>query len=334
MRFGYRDVCLEHDTGSRHPERPDRLRAIRRALSRLHGVTYENPEESSVEAVKAVHDSDYVDQVREFCADGGGSWDADTVAVEATWDAALASAGIAEWTAREALGGASGNDTPFSIGRPPGHHAVADDAMGFCFFNNAAVAAQTALDEGADRVAILDWDVHHGNGTQDIFYDRGDVLYVSVHERGLYPGTGEVSSTGTGDGENTTINLAYPPGAGDAEYAYGFDEVVAPALDRFDPDLFLVSAGFDAHERDPISRMRVSTEGYGLLTERCDDLVDDVDAALAFVLEGGYGLECLAESVSMVHEVFMGRDPIRPDGDVNDDAASVVADLRDAVDLD
>ena len=334
MRFGYRADCLDHDTGPRHPERPDRLRAIRRALARLHGVEYAEPDPATVEAVKAVHGSDYVDSVREFCDDGGGSWDADTVAVEVTWRAALSSAGIGRWAALEALDGASGNDTAFSLGRPPGHHAVANDAMGFCFFNNVAVAAQAALDEGAERVAVFDWDVHHGNGTQDIFYEREDVFYASVHERGLYPGTGQVSETGAADGEGTTLNLAYPPGCGDAEYVYGFDEALVPAVERFDPDLLLVSAGFDAHERDPISRMRVSTEGYGLLTERCRTLSEGTDAALAFVLEGGYGLECLAESVSMVHEVFMGREPVTPDDDANEDARSVVETVRDELGLD
>ncbi|MFC5971070.1 histone deacetylase family protein [Halomarina salina] len=333
MRYAYREVCLDHDTGPRHPERPDRLRAIRRALARHHGVEFTSPDDATVEAVQAVHDADYVESVREFCADGGGSWDADTVAVEATWDAALASAGGACWAAEEALDGADGNDTPFSLGRPPGHHAVYDDAMGFCFFNNAAVAAQAALDGGADGVAILDWDVHHGNGTQDIFYDRGDVFYASLHEQGLYPGTGEIDETGEGDGEQATMNLAYPAGSGDAEYADALDRAVFPVIERRDPDLFLVSAGFDAHERDPISRMRVSTEGYGLLAQQCRDFAAENDIALGYVLEGGYGLECLAESISTIQEVYMGKEPVHPDSDPNDGAQSIVDDLRDEFDL-
>jgi acetoin utilization deacetylase AcuC-like enzyme len=333
MRFAYRDVCLDHDTGSRHPERPDRLRAIRRALSRQHGVEYEQPDAAAPETVAAVHDSEYVDAVREFCADGGGSWDADTVAVEATWDAALASAGMAAWAAEQALADpGADSDTPFSLGRPPGHHAEYDDAMGFCFFNNAAVAAQAALEAGADRVAVLDWDVHHGNGTQDVFYDRGDVFYGSVHEQGLFPGTGGIGETGADGtaGEGATMNVPYPSGCGDAEYAYAFETAFGPAFERVDPDLLLVSAGFDAHERDPISRMRVSTEGFGLLTQRCRDLAGELDAGLGFVLEGGYGLECLAESVAMVQEVFMGRQPVEPDADPNEDAVEVVEEALEA----
>jgi acetoin utilization deacetylase AcuC-like enzyme len=329
MRFAYREVCLDHDTGPRHPERPDRLRAIRRGLSRHHGVEYADPENASVEAIEAVHDADYVEAVEEFCADGGGSWDADTVAVEATWDAALASAGAAQWVAKEALDGADGNDTPFSLGRPPGHHAVYDDAMGFCFFNNVGVAAQTALDAGADGVAVLDWDVHHGNGTQDIFYDRGDVFYASIHEEGLYPGTGDVDETGADDGELATMNLPYPAGSGDAEYLDALERAVFTALKRQEPDLFLISAGFDAHERDPISRMRVSTEGYGLLAQRCRDFTDDNDIALGYVLEGGYGLECLADSIGAIQETYMGKEPVTPDDEANDNARSIVEDLRE-----
>ncbi|WP_254546398.1 histone deacetylase family protein [Halomarina pelagica] len=328
MRFGYRDVCLSHDAGPRHPERPDRLRAIRRALARQHSVTYADPDDATVEEVCAVHDDAYVDSVREFCEDGGGQWDPDTVAVETTWDAALASAGIARWAAHEALDGADGWDTPFSLGRPPGHHAVYDDAMGFCFFNNAAVAAQSALDR-VDRVAIFDWDVHHGNGIQDIFYERGDVHYTSIHERGLYPGTGHPDEIGRDDGEGTTLNLPLPAGSGDVEYAYAVDEALRPALERFDPGLLLVSAGFDAHERDPISRMRVSSEGYAMLADRVRALSTDLDAPLAFVLEGGYGLESLAESVATVHEVFEGRDPVEPEGEVIEKARTVVGTARE-----
>jgi len=329
MRFGYSETCLAHDPGERHPESPDRLRSIRRALAKRHGVEYVEGDPADPDAVAAVHTDDHVAAVRDFCADGGGDWDPDTVAVSETYDAALASAGQAVWAAEAALDGADGRQTPFGIGRPPGHHATAEDAMGFCFFNNAAVAAQAALDRGADSVAILDWDVHHGNGTQDIFYDRGDVFYASTHEEGLYPGTGDADETGTGDGAGATLNVPLPAGAGDADYRLVFDDAISPALRRFDPDLLLVSAGFDAHRHDPISRMHLSTEGYGLLTERLRTVADEAGAALAFVLEGGYGLDTLSDGVGMVHEVFDGHDPVVDDEAPSDPVADLVADCRE-----
>ncbi|WP_418281429.1 histone deacetylase family protein [Halorubrum sp. DTA98] len=329
MRFGYSEQCLAHDTGERHPESADRLRAIRRGLAKRHGVEYVDADAASRAAVTAVHDDDYVDEFEMFCEDGGGNWDPDTVAGVETWDAALASAGLAQWAATTALSGSNGRETPFALGRPPGHHAVTDDAMGFCFFNNAAVAAQTVLDEGlADRVAIFDWDVHHGNGTQDVFYDRGDVLYASVHEDGLYPDTGDIEETGTGDGELATLNAPIAAGAGDADYLHCIDEALAPVLDRFDPGLVIVSAGFDAHRHDPISRMRVSSEGYALMTDRIRTIAESVDASVAYVLEGGYGLDTLAEGVAMVHETYDGRDPVAVDENPSAKTESVVEELR------
>ncbi|WP_408959568.1 histone deacetylase family protein [Natrinema sp. 74] len=337
MQFGYSETCLAHDPGSRHPESPDRLRAIRERLKKKHGVEYVEADPCDLDAMAAVHDREYLESVREFCAEGGGSWDPDTAAVEATWDAARQSAGLACWAADEALEGATGRETPFSIGRPPGHHAVYDDAMGFCFVDNVAVAAQHALDHDehdVDRVAIVDWDVHHGNGTQDIFYDRGDVFFVSLHEKGLYPGTGAVDETGEGDGEGTTMNVPMPAGTDDHEYLAAVEGPITAALTEFDPDLLLISAGFDAHRHDPISRIRLSTEAYALLTDRLRTLADDTDAALAFVLEGGYGLDVLADSVAIVHETFDGREPIAPDGESDGKAASTLEDVLEAHDLD
>jgi len=334
MQFGYSEACLDHDTGDRHPETADRLRAIRQQLARRHGVEYVDADPASVDAVRAVHDDGYVADLREFCDEGGGNWDPDTVASTGTWDAALTSAGLAQWAAERALAGDDGRNTPFSVGRPPGHHAVEADAMGFCFFNNAAVAAQAVIDAGdADRVAIFDWDVHHGNGTQDIFEDSGDVFYASIHERGLYPGTGDVDETGVGDGEGTTLNVPLSAGAGDADFLAAF-ETIAAAIERFDPDLFLVSAGFDAHRHDPISRMRVSTEGYALLTDRVREATDAVDAGLGFVLEGGYGLDTLSESIATVHETFDGRAPVEDDGDPTDDTIELLDDVRSIHGLD
>jgi acetoin utilization deacetylase AcuC-like enzyme len=324
MNFGYREVCLDHDTGERHPESPDRLRAVRRALKECHGVEYVDAPDADLDLVRTVHDEDYIEEFREYCADGGGHWDADTVAVEATWDAALAAAGVAVWAAEAAGPDVRGRNTPFSLGRPPGHHAVGDDAMGFCFINNAGVAAQAALEQGADSVAIFDWDVHHGNGTQDIFYDRGDVFYASIHEDGLFPGTGDIEETGEGDGEGTNLNIVYEPGADTADYVAAVDELIAPAIADYDPDLLIISAGFDAHVHDPISRMQVSTEGYGLLTQQMRDLADDCDAGLGFVLEGGYGLDTLSDSIKMVHEVFDGYQPMEPEGAVSEDAREVL----------
>ncbi len=331
MQFGYSERCLGHDPGERHPESADRLRAIREGLKRKHGVEYVDAPAASVETMAAIHGAKHVEAVREFCAEGGGNWDRDTTAVEETWPAVEKSAGLACWAADAALDGDDGRLTPFSIGRPPGHHAVAEDAMGFCFVNNVAVAAQHALEtRDVDRVAIIDWDVHHGNGTQDIFYEREDVYVVSIHEDGLYPATGEIDEIGAGDGVGATLNVPVPAGADDVDYLAAIDSLIGPELEAFDPDLLLVSAGFDAHQHDPISRIRLTTEAYALMTDRLRTLADSTDAALAFVLEGGYGLEVLAESVEIVHETFDGREPIEPDGQVSEDVAAVIEAVADA----
>lgn len=330
MRFGHSETCLAHETGPRHPETPDRIRAIREGLAEHHGVEYVESDPVAVDRVTRVHDPDYIEEIRAFCERGGGRWDQDTVACPETWEAALASAGLACWAATEATGTTGMRDTPFSIGRPPGHHAVAGNAMGFCFINNAAVAAQFLLDtHDQERVAIFDWDVHHGNGTQDIFYDRGDVVYASIHEEGLYPGTGPVNETGAGEGAGATINVPLAAGASDADYRVAFDNVIDPVLAAADPDILLVSAGFDAHEHDPISRMRLTTEGYAMLTDRVRTVADRCDTGLGFILEGGYSLDMLADGVGIVHEVMAGYEPIIPDDDPSDATQRRIQSVRE-----
>lgn len=313
MRVGFNETCLDHDTGPRHPETADRLRSVRRSIDAVHGGNVTEPEPAARETVATVHDMAYVESIYEISQDGGGTLDADTVASEGTWDAALASAGLAEWAAKTAAKPDAPSNIPFALGRPPGHHALSNEAMGFCIFNNAAVAAQSVIDSGAaETVAIFDWDVHHGNGTEEIFLDRADVPFVSIHQDNIYPGTGHLDELGIDDGVGANLNVPLLPGANTASYILTMDELVSPWLVQHDPDLILVSAGFDAHLDDPISRMSVTTEGFGLLTQSVLETAAETDATVGFVLEGGYNLEALAEGVQMVHSVCGGYEPAPP----------------------
>jgi acetoin utilization deacetylase AcuC-like enzyme len=231
------------------------------------------------------HDPDYIEQIRAISRPT--LLDLDTACSETTYEAALLAAGAAL---------AAAERSAFAIARPPAHHALRDRAMGFCFFNNVGVAARWAQSElGLERVAIVDWDVHHGNGTQAIFWDDPSVLYVSLHQWPLYPGTG-----GPAEQDETTVNVPLPVGSGDADYARAWRERVEPAVRRFDPQLVLVSAGFDAHHDDPLSDMAVTEDGFRELARRSASLGPRVGA----VLEGGYNLETLPRLVTSALDGF------------------------------
>jgi acetoin utilization deacetylase AcuC-like enzyme len=305
LLLGHPD-CLLHRAPD-HPERPERIAAIQAAIAadaRTAGLEWAEPPPATVEELEAAHLPGYVEALlgatRRADDEGRGGWiDPDTWLGPGSGAAALASAGGAVEAVRRVLGGE--RRSALSLTRPPGHHATREVAMGFCLFNNVAVAACAALAAGLERVAIVDFDVHHGNGTQDVFWERGDVLYVSTHQWPLYPGTGAASERGRGDGEGLTLNLPLPAGSGEAEYLQVFDAAIAPALRAHRPELILVSAGFDAHRDDPLAGMALTSAAYARLARRILDWSEELCAGrTAWVLEGGYNLDALAGSVVAV----------------------------------
>jgi acetoin utilization deacetylase AcuC-like enzyme len=295
---------LEHDTGS-HPERAERIVAVERALAQRDWLGWDVRESPAIdrEALLAVHSESHVERVAAMCAAGGGYLDADTIVSEASYRAALHAAGGAVALV-DALLGPDGPGVGASLHRPPGHHALAARAMGFCLFNNVALAARRALDRwGVARVMVLDWDVHHGNGTNDIFHASPEVLFVSVHESPLYPGTGPASDAGSGAGEGFTVNLPVGAGSGDAVWCSLVEHVAVPLGLEFRPGLVLVSAGYDAHAREPLADCTMSTRGYATMAASMRHLVEELGVPLGLVLEGGYDLQALSESVVTTLEV-------------------------------
>ncbi len=301
-----------HDSGPGHPERPERIRAalaLLRECGLLDAVAPIAARDASPDELAFVHDRTLVAVVREAAARGDTWLDTDTHAGARSFDAALRAAGGTLAAVDAVLDGAAGN--AFALVRPPGHHATPQRAMGFCFFNNVAIAAAHATQRhGIERVAIVDIDVHHGNGTQDAFIADPRVLYVSTHQSPFYPGTGALDETGVGEGAGTTVNLPLPIGCGDAAYRRAHEDIVLPAVRRYAPGLMLVSVGFDAHFADPLAGMRLSNDGYARIAALLIALAEELcDGRIVFALEGGYDLTAVAWGVRNCVELLLGRDP-------------------------
>jgi acetoin utilization deacetylase AcuC-like enzyme len=295
-----------HETGP-HPENAGRLRAVEAALEACDWLGLDRIQAPAADRaqLERVHDVELIDRIDAISAAGGGMIDLDTAVSANSWDAALHAAGAAASAAEQLLQGPE--RVAFCGTRPPGHHAEADRAMGFCLFNNAAVASAHALEAcGAQRVLVLDWDVHHGNGTEAIFADSSRVLYSSIHQSPLYPGTGASDYVGVGEGAGYTVNLPVPPGAGGEEFLALVQHVVVPVARRFEPDLLVVSAGYDAHRMDPLASCLLEAEDFAEMAASVRDLALELEAPLLVCLEGGYDPVALAASVVATLEAIVG----------------------------
>jgi acetoin utilization deacetylase AcuC-like enzyme len=305
-------ACLEHDPRTQvpsHPDTPERLLALESALAEHDWLGFERrpAPAASERELELVHSAALIGSIRKLCESGGGAIDADTYVGEPSYRAALHAAGGACAVARALMAGEA--RLAFAGVRPSGHHAEPERAMGFCLFNNVAIAAALAIAElGAERVFVLDWDVHHGNGTAEVFRRRADVLFASIHQSELYPGTGPLSDVGSGEGEGYTINLPVPAGSEEDLWLSLIEHVVAPAAAAFAPDLVLVSAGFDAHREDPLAGVRLETTSFAEMGRHIRALAEGVGAPVGVVLEGGYQPKALASCALAALEAFAGEE--------------------------
>ncbi len=306
----FHEDYLKHDAGYGHPERPERLQSIITHLDRtglLSRLERIQPYPAEIEWIAKIHQRDYIRSVEQACSQGMRYLDADTGICPDSYSIARLAVGGAMAAADAMMKGEI--DNAFCAVRPPGHHATPGRAMGFCLFNNIAILAKYLQQQyQIPKVLIVDWDVHHGNGTQDAFYEDPTVFYFSIHQWPHYPGSGLHHETGEGAGQGFTLNIPLAPGHGDQDYIQAFQQSLVPAAKAFRPDAILISAGFDAHYQDPLAGMHLTESGYGKLTQILMELADEFcHGRIISLLEGGYNLETLARSVAMHIEVLMGK---------------------------
>jgi len=340
VAYIYDPIYLEHNQPG-HPENAQRLERILHTLERLgilSALSLLHPRPATEAELLRVHTMGHIARVRHVAQSGGGHMDMDTYVSPRSFEAALMAAGGVVQAVERVLDGEIGR--AFALVRPPGHHATAGRAMGFCLFNNVAIAARAALShDGVDRVLIADFDVHHGNGTQDVFAQDPDVFYVSTHQYPYYPGTGAATDTGHNGGAGTLLNVPLPAGVGDQGYSRVFGELVWPLAKRFDPDLMLVSAGYDGHWTDPLAHMSLSLAGYAHLQRELVRMADELcDRRIVFALEGGYQLDALAYGVANAAHAMLGYstllDPLGPSPHSERPLGTLIEDLRELHHLD
>ncbi len=330
----YSPVFLEHKEEG-HPESPERLKETRRVLEQtgiLPRLTALEPIPATDAQLEAVHTPEHVRRVKAIVARGGGHLDPDTYTTSRSLEAARLAAGSVVRAVDAVL--SKEVDNAFALVRPPGHHATRQRAMGFCLFNNIAVGAQHALDtHGLERILIADYDVHHGNGTQDIFYRTPRVLYFSTHQYPYYPGTGNWQDIGEGEGRGYTVNVPFSPDVGDEGYRRAFDDLLFPLAERYRPQLVLVSVGYDAHWRDPLAMENLSLAGYAELAQTMVAIARDLcDGRLIYVLEGGYDLAVCAHGAAATFGALLGDqdipDPIGPSPRASEDVSDYIEQLK------
>ncbi len=308
----YHSDYLKHDTGL-HPENKERLISTVSYLKKigmLERLDLIKPRRAQLNELQYIHHRDHIEKVRR-CSEIKLQLDPDTILSTESYDVATLAAGGAI-TAVDAV--LDNVENSFALVRPPGHHATPVRSMGFCLFNNIAIAARHAQKKGLKRVLIVDWDVHHGNGTQEAFYDDPSVLYFSTHQYPHYPGTGWLDEVGKAEGMGYNINVPLPAGTDDAGFVTAFEEILLPAALEFSPDIVLISAGFDASASDGLAGMKMSAEGFAVLASIVKSIAkESCVGKLAAVLEGGYNIVLLPESIASVLEVFMGKEPLRRD---------------------